>query len=76
MTVIDELREELCMGCVYYPPNLPQHAYPIDDYRMLQQKECSFDHVPGEGNCMDTRKTSCSIVDMRKQPNLIKPGDF
>ena len=66
MAVIEELKEELCMGCVYYPPNLPEHAYPSDDYAMLQLKNCSFDHEPGEQYCLDTRKTSCSIVDMQK----------
>ena len=65
MAVIEELKEELCLGCVYYPPNLPEHAYSTDDFTMLQQKDCSFDHVPGEQNCLHTRKTSCSIVDMQ-----------
>ena len=66
MTIKEELKEELCIGCVYYPPNLPQHAYSTDDYTMLQQKDCSFDHAPGEQHCLETRKTSCSVVDMQK----------
>lgn len=71
MAVIKELKEELCMGCVYYPPNLPQYAYSTDDYRMLQQKDCSFDHMPGEQNCLETRKTSCSIVGVQKLQNTV-----
>jgi len=57
-------REEHCLGCVYYPPNLPLNAYAAEDYRMLQQKNCSFDLEPGDQDCMETRKTSCSLVDL------------
>ena len=57
---------EYCMSCVYYPPNLPAHAYSEDDYQMLQQKCCSFDHLPEDENCLSTRKTSCSLVDLDK----------
>lgn len=65
MTVTENMKEKLCIGCVYYPPNLPSHAYTTEDYKMLQQKNCSFDHKPGVQDCLDTRKTSCSIVDMQ-----------
>ena len=55
---------EHCFGCVYYPPNLPPNAYAPDDYNMLQKKSCSFDFLPGDEPCMETRKTSCSLVDL------------
>jgi len=55
---------ELCIGCVYYPPNLPPTAYAEADYRMLQAKSCCFDHQPGDAACRDTRKTSCSLLDL------------
>lgn len=62
---------EHCEGCVYYPPNLPANAYPEADYRILQEKTCSFDFQPLDGNCQVTRKTSCSLVDLEnlKQSN-------
>ena len=53
-----------CAGCVYYPPNLPENAYPEKDYRILQAKHCSFDYQPAGQDCMATRKTSCSLVDL------------
>lgn len=56
---------ELCVGCVYYPPNLPRSAYAEEDYRELQAKSCSFDHQPGDEGCRVSRKTSCSLVDLR-----------
>lgn len=59
-----ESTDEYCMGCVYYPPNLPGDAYSKEDYRMLQQKDCSFDHYPADEGCRLTRKTSCSLVDL------------
>lgn len=55
-----------CLGCVYYPPNLPPSAYAEEDYRMLQAKDCSFDHQPGDEGCRITRKTSCSMVDLEQ----------
>ena len=57
-----EISEEYCLSCVYYPPNLPAHAYSLEDFQMLQQKSCSFDHQPEDKNCQATRKTSCSLV--------------
>lgn len=60
---------EHCAGCVYYPPNLPPHAYAEEDYRMLQEKLCSFDFVPGDPGCNGTRKTSCSLVDLEQLRN-------
>ena len=57
---------ELCAGCVYFPQNLPEQAYPADDWKLLQQKSCSFDYAPDDSDCRLSRKTSCSIVDMKK----------
>ena len=59
-----EYAEDHCTGCVYYPPNLPADAYSEQDYRMLQRRSCSFEHLPGDSNCVLTRKTSCSLVDL------------
>lgn len=56
--------EELCFGCVYYPPNLPPNAYTPEDWEMLQARPCSFEHKPGDTDCLATRKTSCSLVDL------------
>ena len=55
-----------CAGCVFYPPNLPPDAYPEEDYAMLIRKNCSFDFRPGDGDCVQTRKTSCSLLDLGK----------
>ncbi len=55
---------EYCAGCVYYPPNLPRHAYAEADWDMLQARACSFEHVPGSPDCLACRKTSCSLVDL------------
>lgn len=57
---------EHCTSCVFYPPNLPPEAYPADDYAMLQQKSCSFDFQPADRDCQQTRKTSCSLVDLER----------
>ncbi|BAZ93042.1 uncharacterized protein FOKN1_0640 [Thiohalobacter thiocyanaticus] len=61
--------DELCGGCVYYPPNLPAAAYSEADYHELQQKRCAYDYRPGDQNCRLTRKTSCSIVDLQNRQN-------
>ncbi len=58
---------ERCTTCVFYPPNLPADAYPADDYAVLQQKSCSFDFRPADRDCRQTRKTSCSLVDLGKR---------
>lgn len=55
---------ELCFGCVYYPPNLPRQAYALEDWSMLQARQCAFEHAPGAADCLATRKTSCSLVDL------------
>lgn len=55
---------EHCIGCVYYPPNLPLEAYPAEDYALLIGKTCSFDFKPGDSNCTDSRKTSCSLINL------------
>ena len=60
----DTATEAHCFGCVYYPPNLPPHAYAEDDWAMLQARTCSFDYTPGTPDCMTSRKTSCSLVDL------------
>ena len=56
--------DELCLGCVYFPPNLPRKMYADEDWAMLQQRLCSFEYQPGDGGCQATRKTSCSLVDL------------
>lgn len=56
--------EEFCFGCVYDPPNLPPNAYAPKDWEMLQSRQCSFEHKPGDADCLTTRKTSCSLVDL------------
>jgi hypothetical protein len=56
--------QELCVGCVYYPPNLPPNAYTPEDWEMLQVRPCSFEHQPGDTSCQTTRKTSCSLIDL------------
>lgn len=61
-----EIDDTDCTSCVYYPPNLPEHAYSKQDYLMLQAKNCSFDYTPGDADCAATRKTSCSLVDLEK----------
>ena len=68
---INEEQSEHCMSCVYYPPNLPVHAYSEDDYRMLQSKSCSFDHEPLDDDCIMTRKTSCSLVDLEEMKKTL-----
>jgi len=55
---------ELCFGCVYFPPNLPRQRYATEDWDMLQQRACSFEHQPGDEGCLVSRKTSCSLVDL------------
>ncbi len=59
---------ELCEMCVYYPPNLPAQAYSKEDYAMLQAKQCSYDLQPASPSCLQTHKTSCSLVDMNTLP--------
>lgn len=59
--------ESLCISCVYFPPNLPEGKYPSDDWLELQKKQCSFDFSPGTKECQATRKTSCSLVDLRNK---------
>jgi len=62
---------ELCEGCVYFPPNLPSHAYSKEDWEVLQKKSCSFDFQAGGVDCTSTRKISCSLVDLKKTYNPI-----
>lgn len=55
---------EYCLGCVYFPPNLPRQAYALEDWETLQARQCSFDFLPEDVECQATRKTSCSLVDL------------
>jgi len=61
---ITETQTEHCLACVFYPANLPAHAYSAEDYRMLQAKDCCFEFQPGDQDCEQTRKTSCSLLDL------------
>ena len=56
--------DDLCGGCVYHPPNLPAQAYREEDWLMLQAKSCSFDLDAGNDKCLQTRRTSCSIINL------------
>jgi hypothetical protein len=69
----DQATHELCSGCVYYPPNLPSHAYATPDWVELQARACAFDHTPGTVNCMTSRKTSCSLLDLEATSHLVGP---
>jgi hypothetical protein len=60
----DTTATEYCIGCVYHPPNLPPHAYAEDDWAMLQARTCAFEHRPRTPDCLASRKTSCSLVDL------------
>lgn len=55
---------ELCLGCVYFPPNLPRQIYANEDWDMLQRRSCSFENHPGDEGCQAWRKTSCSLIDL------------
>ena len=66
MTSIPQDQSEHCAGCVFHPPNLPAEAYPVEDYAMLMRKRCSFDFRPGDEDCRQTRKTSCSLLDLEQ----------
>lgn len=56
--------EKLCLGCVYYPPNLPRSLYTEEDWQLVQGKTCSFDALPGDGMCNAMRKGSCALVNL------------
>lgn len=73
MTV--KTKEELCSMCVYLPENLPAFAYSSEDYAMLKEKDCSYDFIAGSIQCMATRKTSCSVVDMENLMKQKKKGE-
>lgn len=60
----DQALDDYCPGCVYYPPNLPPQAYSEADWAMLQTRRCAFEHAPGTDDCLASRKTSCSLVDL------------
>lgn len=63
--------DELCVGCVYYPPNLPRQAYAEEDWKILQARQCSFEYAVGSTDCRETRKTSCSLVDLRGEAKTL-----
>lgn len=58
-------QEAHCLGCVYYPPNLPRQAYSDQDWYLLQSLACAHEHEPGSPACAASRKTSCSLLDLR-----------
>jgi hypothetical protein len=73
----DNLRQtsdDHCFGCVYYPPNLPPHAYSETDWAMLQARACSFEYTPGTDDCLASRKTSCSLVDLAETRRSLAPA--
>lgn len=57
--------EDLCLGCVYFPPNLPRQSYAEEDWQVLQARACAFEHLPGTAACLDWRKTRCDLVDLQ-----------
>lgn len=63
--------EDHCFGCVYFPPNLPPNAYAEADWAMLQARSCAFEHTPGTDDCLASRKTSCSLVDLAESRRAI-----
>lgn len=69
----EEEADSLCWGCVYYPPNLPRHAYAEADWQMLQSLSCAFEYQPGSADCLGSRKTSCSLLDLETMGGQI-PG--
>ena len=56
--------DNLCLGCVYYPPNLPPDAYDKEDWDMLQARTCTFEYQVGDADCQATRKTASSLVNL------------
>ena len=73
----EQPQTEHCTQCVFYPPNLPADAYPAEDYAMLQRKSCSFDFQPADADCLQTRKTSCSLLDLeRTQSKSMTTGNI
>jgi hypothetical protein len=60
--------DQHCGACVYYPPNLPASAYSAADYAMLQTLPCAFEFTPGDADCRQVRKTSCSLLDLNRLP--------
>ena len=68
--------ETHCAGCVYHPPNLPPDAYPPEDWAMLQTRICAFEHTPGSPDCLETRKTHCSLDDLDATRRAVsRPSD-
>ena len=65
---ITALTEQYCFGCVLYPPNLPPYAYAETDWAVLQGLPCSLEHAPGTADCLASRKTSCSLVELAPSP--------
>ncbi len=65
---VTPLVERYCFGCVLYPPNLPPYAYSEEDWALLQGMACSLEHKPGMPDCLVSRKTSCSLVELAPSP--------
>jgi hypothetical protein len=66
-------RETWCIGCVFYPPNLPAAAYSPTDWQELQALECGYDLTPGSVECLASRKTSCGLINPGLQADRL-PG--
>ncbi len=67
-------QNEYCLGCVYFPPNLPRQAYALEDWRILQARRCSFEYTPEDTECLATRKTSCGLVELSDSLQRGGPG--
>ena len=55
---------ELCKSCVYYFKNLPKSAYPEEEWKVIEELQCSIDAKPGDDLCKIFRKSSCSLVNL------------
>ena len=58
--------DELCGGCVYYPPNLPSGYYSAADWQVLQALDCAHEYLPASQSCLAVRKTHCELVDLQR----------
>ncbi len=53
-----------CKTCVYYFKNLPKEVYPEEEWKVIEELECSIDAEPDDDLCKVFRKSSCSIVNL------------
>jgi len=67
--------DELCGGCIYYPPNLPREYYSPADWQALQAMECVHECLPASECCGAMRKTHCDLVDLREVQATLKNND-